>query len=189
MRRTIDIGGRHRQGKGPASVRRQLQASVGSADDVGARYSRRLSRDIARACGILTSPSRVIETVSEAATFADEFGWPVVLKREGTAGGTGVRICRSADELETAWRELQFRRSEWPSMKALAHHAYWAMRSGFALAGDLCEPELSGPETSVEACIVGQPPYCAVAAMNGKLIAAVSVRALITHPAPTGPST
>jgi Carbamoyl-phosphate synthase L chain, ATP binding domain len=175
--------------KVPASVRRRLQASVGSKEDGGARYSRRLSRDIARACGILASPSRAIKTISEAATFAGEFGWPVVLKREGTAGGAGVRICHSADELETAWRELQSRRSERPSTKSLAHHAYWAVRSGFTLAGDLCEPDLSGPEMSVEAYIAGQPAYCTAAVMNGKLLAAVSVRAITTHPAPNGPST
>ncbi|WP_454042880.1 urea carboxylase [Cellulosimicrobium sp. Marseille-Q8652] len=63
------------------------------------------ARELAAACGLPVLPgSPVLAGPEDAAAHARAIGYPVVLKDAGGGGGTGVHVCRDADELAAAWR-------------------------------------------------------------------------------------
>ena len=132
------------QGEGPRPLSAQFAAlirrSVGDTARLKARTNRDQSRAAAAKAGILVPRNRVIASFADAEAFVAQIGWPVVLKREGTAGGHGVRICRDAEALAAGYRELEAMKldTQSRSLKDRAHRLYWNLRSGFRLAGDLC---------------------------------------------------
>ncbi|MDF5753553.1 hypothetical protein [Spongiactinospora sp. TRM90649] len=52
------------------------------------------------AAGLRVAPYRVVECAADLLAFAGEHGFPVVVKPRDSAGSVGLRILRSADELE-----------------------------------------------------------------------------------------
>ena len=82
-------------------------AVVGPGRD-GARLesSKIHAKEFMRRFGIPTADFAVVQGVDEAASAA---GWPngFVLKADGLAAGKGVIVCRSADEMHSAWQKLK----------------------------------------------------------------------------------
>ncbi|RNB87827.1 pyruvate carboxylase [Brevibacillus fluminis] len=62
------------------------------------------ARKLAMQAGIPIIPGteRPIETLQEALLFANEFGYPIIIKGVSGGGGRGMRIVRSQDELQEA---------------------------------------------------------------------------------------
>ena len=56
---------------------------------------------------ILPGSNGVIHSIQEAEKFADEVGYPVILKASAGGGGRGMRIVRSPQELEKAFSTAQ----------------------------------------------------------------------------------
>ena len=63
------------------------------------------SRRIMRSVGVPTLPGgdRLLDSVDEASSAAEETGWPVLLKSAYGGGGRGIRIVRSRKELQDAF--------------------------------------------------------------------------------------
>lgn len=72
--------------------------------------------DVARTLEIVVPDSCVNPTDAEAEAFAQEHGWPVVVKLDYTWGGNGVRFARTLDDLRAllAWQ---------PDMPSIGHRA------------------------------------------------------------------
>ena len=63
------------------------------------------ARALAQECGLRVLPgSPVLGGLEDALGWADEIGFPLVLKDAGGGGGTGVHVCRDAAGLAGAWR-------------------------------------------------------------------------------------
>jgi acetyl-CoA carboxylase, biotin carboxylase subunit len=62
-----------------------------------------------RAAGLAVIPGSlgVLGSPAEARRVADDIGYPVLFKAENGGGGRGMRIARTADEVETAYAEAQ----------------------------------------------------------------------------------
>ncbi len=84
-----------------------IERSLGSADSFPIAYSRISFMDIAREQGVRVPETAAIKNTQELRDWIDRFGLPVVLKANGTSGGDGVRIARTAREAEKAFQELQ----------------------------------------------------------------------------------
>ncbi|WP_454729891.1 urea carboxylase [Cellulosimicrobium protaetiae] len=63
------------------------------------------ARALAQECGLRVLPgSPVLGGLEDALGWAEEIGFPLVLKDAGGGGGTGVHVCRDAAGLAAAWR-------------------------------------------------------------------------------------
>ena len=82
-------------------------AFIGPPPEAMARMGSKLeSRRLMREAGVPIVPGgeSALETVEEAATTAGEIGYPVILKASAGGGGKGMRLVRTADQLESAYR-------------------------------------------------------------------------------------
>ncbi len=64
-----------------------------------------VARETMMRIGVPTVPGSdgTLDTVEEAAKFADEVGYPVLIKASAGGGGKGMRVVESADQLESAF--------------------------------------------------------------------------------------
>jgi acetyl-CoA carboxylase biotin carboxylase subunit len=64
------------------------------------------SKALMKAAGVPTVPGSVgsVETVEDAMKVADQIGLPIIIKATAGGGGKGMRVVRSMDELESAFR-------------------------------------------------------------------------------------
>jgi biotin carboxylase len=172
----------------PEDVVRLLRASLGNIDDAELRFSRRAVRRLARAHGIDVASDQPAGFPADVIEFAEAFGWPVVLKREGSAGGEGVYICGGPADISEAFKQVSAPADLPISPAAFVDLMSVALRSRFRLAGDLTK--LSAVEATylVEVYVTGRPAYCTVLARNGEVLAALSLLPQRTHPGPHGPS-
>lgn len=90
----------------PAAVRRCLDRSLGSPACYPAKRGRIAQLEAFERAGVRTPAYSRVASTAEAEDFAGRFGYPVVLKSDASAAGQGVRICRSAAELEPAFVAL-----------------------------------------------------------------------------------
>lgn len=79
-----------------------LTRSLGNPATLGQRLARAGNHDAACAAGIRVPRQIAVVRADDARTFAREVGYPVVLKRDHSAGGVGVRICHDAGALDAA---------------------------------------------------------------------------------------
>jgi formate-dependent phosphoribosylglycinamide formyltransferase (GAR transformylase) len=99
-------------------------------------------------------------------------GWPLVLKADGTFGGTGVAIIRDAQELEPAYRTVAARPSALRILKRLlVNHDHF-------LLDQLRDRQSQG--LIAQQYIAGHPANRAVACWQGEVLAGGSVEALAT---------
>jgi hypothetical protein len=165
-----------------------LNASLGDVSTTQIRFSRQLLHDVARTCGISTPPGKSVTSAAEVEEFADELGWPVVLKSDASAGGAGVRVCQGTADIAVAFKDISVPLYQPDSAKRIAQFIGAAIKSHFRLAGDLARPAIDGSPYSVEAHVAGKPAYSTVLAKNGEVLAILSLLPRRTHPGPRGPS-
>ena len=80
---------------------------IGPAADCIERMGDKSSaRETMKACGVPTVPGSdgCIETAAEAKAFADTVGYPVLIKATAGGGGKGIRLVKTEDELEQAFK-------------------------------------------------------------------------------------
>ena len=67
------------------------------------------ARRAAKSAGIPVLPGteEPLKSEAEAKTWADDIGYPVIIKASAGGGGRGMRIVRSADEIENAFQQAQ----------------------------------------------------------------------------------
>lgn len=161
-------------------LRMLIERSLGEPDGFGIVESRGKLLDIARELGIRVADAYEVTSESQAVECYARGTPTAVLKLDGTSGGEGVRIVRSAGEVVTAFRRMRSRANLAVAIKRLAiNHdpmalwtwSRWRRRTTLTL----------------QQFISGTPANIMVACWRGKILAEVSVRALSTQ-GPTGAS-
>lgn len=116
--------------------------------------------DIARQAGVRV-PAQCVDPSPEAAiAFAEQHGFPVLIKHDRSSGGSGVHLCRTADELR----------------RELTRDA--AGLGGFSGARNL----------AVQQFVEGDTAMVGFAATGGRMIAGYAMRIVETFPNRFGPS-
>lgn len=101
-----------RQGEQSTSLCALIERSLGSSESFRILEARASLIHVAEEEGVRVPKTSVIANRRELRQWLSSAGLPVVLKADGTSGGTGVRIASSTDE---AIRALDFLRSASPS--------------------------------------------------------------------------
>lgn len=160
-------------------LRRVLDASRGSSSDYDLTCSRAHFLGLATRLGVRAPRSRAVER-STALEAAAAIGYPVVLKLEHSCGGGGIQIARDPAQLRAAIVAAGFGR--WGLLKRCK---VAARRLVWRLAG--CRPTAK-TAFELQQFIHGGTAVRAVAAWQGRVLAAASFEKLCVHPQPFGPS-
>lgn len=166
----------------PPMVREIVLRSLGEARTFAVRTSRPLARKMAGLLGIPSPPSAPVPYLQAAEGFAREHGWPVVLTRNGRTGGDQVRICTSNAELYAGYASLTQEPPQDGGLRRAARYAYWTLRTGLHLAGDIARPLGDGPQMAIEAVIPGRPASYTVASFDGRWLGGIAAVAERIHP-------
>jgi len=156
-----------------------IRRSLGSTENFSTVSGRFEILALAREEGIPVPESSCIRTREDLRSFGAKFGFPIVVKADGTWGGRGVRIAQNIAEADQAWLEL----SEVPSsLKAakrllLDRDRFW-IRSWY---------KRSRPQITAQSYVVGRPANCAVFCWEGQVLAGIAVEVVSTQ-ALTGPA-
>ena len=155
----------------PPAVRELLLRSLGGEGRTFAmRTSRPASRRAAELMGIASPPSAPVPYLQVAEAFAAEHGWPVVLTREGFTEGERVRICADKAALRAAYSDLTAAPDTRRGLAGTARWALWTALTGLHLAGDLSEPNRTGPLLAIEAHVGGRPASFTAVADEGRIV-------------------
>jgi len=170
----------------PPSVRETLLRSLGDPRSYPTRNSRLRARAAAASLGIRVPEGAPVAHFQAAESFAQEHGYPVVLKRELHSPGPNVRVCGSPEELRAAYAELASTQDYAHGLLNRARYVAWSLMSGFRLAGDLCAMRQDGPLLMIEVFVPGQPATYAFSAFSGRLLAGIAAVAEQTYPESSG---
>jgi hypothetical protein len=96
-----------RRGSAGATTCALIERSMGVAESFPVVYSRTEFMNLAEQEGIRIPKTQVIANIEEVRLWGAQMGFPTVLKANGTSGGEGVRIVRTAREAARAFRRLQ----------------------------------------------------------------------------------
>ena len=182
-----DIRGRQFRTRVPGMIREVLLRSLGDPRFYPIRTSRKQARRAAEALGIAVPPSTTVPYQRIAEGFADDHGWPVVLTREGRATSDQVRVCHDRAELARAYAELtQSSTGGGNGLRGMLAKAYWTLRTGFHLTGDLTRPRDEGPLLHVETLLEGRGAIYSMVAWEGRALAGFAALSETIHPAASG---
>jgi glutathione synthase/RimK-type ligase-like ATP-grasp enzyme len=90
-----------------AGLRDCLVASLGKPERLAERSSKLRTLELARSIGVRTPRETKVTSRAECEQAAASFGYPVILKLSHGAGGNGVRLCRTAEQLGAAFRDFE----------------------------------------------------------------------------------
>ncbi|HLW88591.1 MAG TPA: ATP-grasp domain-containing protein [Terriglobales bacterium] len=142
-----------------------IERSLGAAESFPFAYARADFMALAEQEGIRTPKTAVIANLDELKDWTFRNGLPAVLKANGTSGGDGVRIVRTVEDAERAFRRLQAS----PRVLRAVKHA--------VVDGDLT---LIGPAlrqrkfvVNAQSFVDGREATSAVACWKGQVLAAL----------------
>ena len=99
---------RERQrGKAGQSICQLIERSLGAPESFPVVHARAVFMELAQEEGIRAPKTEVIENQPDLREWVARMGLPTVLKANGTSGGDGVRVVRTLEEAERAFRTLQ----------------------------------------------------------------------------------
>lgn len=156
-----------------AALRDLLERSLGSPAHYVTVCSRERLIDAAGALGIRTPAQHAVRGSQAAADAATGIGFPLMLKREGTCGGSGVAMVRDAAELARALRAA--------SRKAQVKRT---LRGLFGF-----RPDREGAALTLQAHVTGRLAMRTVACQQGRVLEGMSFVADQLDPPVTGSST
>jgi hypothetical protein len=84
-----------------------IERSFGAPESFPIVYERASFMRAAEEEGIRVPKSAPITNLKELQRWTSQMGFPIVLKADGTSGGDGVRVARTLEEAEKAFRTLQ----------------------------------------------------------------------------------
>ena len=170
------IGGK---GRNPGQMAALIEASLGSpsAFVFAAQKSRLVS--LAQREGLLVPTTNVVDDILELRRLVAKAQFPLVLKRDGSSGGQGVRIVSNAADAEQSFVELRTSAGPRAAVKMALKKLDLSYLDGFYR---------KRPAISLQEYIVGRPANRAVVCHRGEVLAGLSVEALQTMDA-TGPAT
>jgi len=154
-----------RQGKEGSPICALIERSLGAAESFPICYARAAFMELAEQEGVRIPKTEVIASFDDFKDWMIQNGFPAVLKANGTSGGDGVRVVRTVDEAERAFRVLQAP----PRFLRAAKHAL--------LDDDLTliSPALRREKfvVNAQAFVDGKEATSAVACWNGEVLAAL----------------
>ncbi len=156
-----------------AAVRHLVERSLGDPAHYRTACSRARLIDLAAALGLRTPAQRPLDAATTAAGAAAALGYPLMVKREGTCGGSGVAIVRGAADLAGAVRAAD--------RKARAKRALRRL-VGF-------RPDRGGAAITLQAHVAGVLAMRTVACDRGRVLDGLSLAAEQLDPPVTGSST
>jgi aspartokinase/homoserine dehydrogenase 1 len=147
-----------------------IERSLGSAESFSIAQSRAAFMDRAREEGIRVPSTGVIETASDIRTCVEKVGLPAVLKADGTSGGEGVRMVRTFEEAQRAFRKLHA-----PPLVARAIKRALVDRDTTLLSRSLCRQH---PVISVQSFVVGREATSTIVCWKGAVLASLHFEVL-----------
>lgn len=160
-----------------SELRRLIEYSLGGPTGFDITASRSGLLKTATDLGIRVPRSAVVTTAVNAMQSFGQFGPVAVMKMDGTHGGEGVRIVRSAIEAAAAFRSLR----RGTGLLAAAHRL-------FILGDPLAEwswKRRAKSEIAIQEYIQGTPANNMVACWRGEILSEVSVES-VSCQGPTG---
>jgi len=157
---------------GSAARMRLIERSLGDPAGFAAVRSKRAVLADARGLGLQVPMTTTVSRRTDLEAEVARRGLPLVLKRDGSWGGKGVRIVRTPGELRGAWDEL-LSRSLAQAVRGVRQH------KSLAPVAELFG--LSPVDVDVQDYVAGLPANRAVVCEHGRVIAGLSVMALETQ--------
>lgn len=102
-----DLYKREKSLSGNSTVSRLIENSLGSADAFQVMNSRISLMELANANGVRVPATHAVTNTTDLDHVISQLGLPLVLKANGTSGGTGIRVVRTVQEAAAAFRTLQ----------------------------------------------------------------------------------
>jgi hypothetical protein len=140
----------------PPGLRECLDRSLGGLGRLPERASKPLTLELARSIGLRTPREVMVTDPAECRQAAATFGYPVMLKLSHGAGGNGVRLCRTPEELDRAFRDYRRGHSIIKTWRRRVLRREW-----FGSQFDILVQEF----------VRGQPAMSCVAALGGRALA------------------
>ena len=157
-----------------------IERSLGAAEDFPIAYDRATFMELAREQGIRVPDTEAIANLNDLKDWIVRNGFPAVLKANGTSGGDGVRVVRTVEEAERAFRSLQAPPRWLRAVKrALVDHDATLLGPAF-----LRRQFVMNAQTFV----AGREATSAVACWQGKVLAALHFE-VINKRSAAGPAT
>jgi hypothetical protein len=163
LHQLYDLG--RRSGKAGESICAQIERSLGAAESFPVVHARAAFMAMAQEEGIRAPRTEVIATKRDLREWIAGMGLPMVLKANGSSGGEGVRVVRTHEEAERAFRTLQ-------SPPLLARAAKRALIDGDST---LVWPSLLRHRSTVNAqvFVAGHEATSTVACWEGNVLASL----------------
>lgn len=142
-----------------------IERSLGSPEAFPIMHARAAFMELAREEGIRVPRTEIIKTVEDVENWVESAGLPTVLKADGTSGGEGVRIVRTAREAQPAFHKL----------RAAPLLARALKRALFDQDRTLVWPSLlrRRPAVSAQAFVAGHEATSTIACWNGTVLASL----------------
>jgi ATP-grasp domain len=142
-----------------------IERSLGSPESFPIVYQRASFMQLAQQAGVRIPKTAVIRDTSGLQEWMAEAGFPVVLKSDGSSGGEGVKVVRTAEEAQHAFRRLH-------APPLLARALKRALLDGDT---NLLLPSVLRrcPVVSAQAFVEGREANSTVACWSGNVLAAL----------------
>jgi len=102
-----DLYRREKQRNAGVRICKLIERSLGVPESFPVMFARNAFMQAAEQQHIRVPKTSVVENVDDLKKVSVHFGFPLVLKADGTSGGTGVRVVHTLEEAELALRTLQ----------------------------------------------------------------------------------
>lgn len=136
-----------------------LERSLGAVESLPQRASKAGTLAKARAIGVLCPRETVVEDLPGCEKAAGEYGYPVVLKLSHGAGGIGVKVCETREELKKAFSGFKRTQSKSDTMLRRLTRRDW-----FGSRLDIL----------VQEHVSGQPGMSCASAVDGHTVSVVT---------------
>jgi glutathione synthase/RimK-type ligase-like ATP-grasp enzyme len=165
--------------KVPSQKAALIEASLGAPSTFLFSHLKSHFVSFARDEGLLVPRTQIIRNLGDLRTILEEVDFPVVIKRDESFGGQGVRTAVDATDAEQAFTELQRSGGYVAALKQAVK------KVDIAYLGRLFR---EGPAITLQEYIKGRPANRAVVCYRGEVLAGLSVEVLCTSET-NGPAT
>jgi carbamoylphosphate synthase large subunit len=166
----------HAQDRG-GELARAIERSLGDPGGYAIVRNKSALLELARSEGLNAPASSTVASLADVEAQIEARSLPLVLKRDCTWAGAGVRVLRRADDARTAWRHV----AGWISVLRDVRSAQRNLRPNAVIHRLLSPPAC----VQLQEFVAGRPANRAVVCKNGEVLAGATVLVLETLD-PTG---
>jgi hypothetical protein len=168
------------RGEKGAKICHVIERSLGVPQNFPILYQRAAFMRLAQEERVRTPNTAVIRSLDDLRSWSAQFGFPIVLKADGTSGGEGVRMVRTLDEAINAYQKLKA-----PPLLARAVKRAMLDRDKTLIWPSLLRKR---SEVSAQSFIAGHEATSIVACWEGVVLAALHFEVIHKRDA-AGPAT